>query len=600
MHKIITSDFELDLTDVKITINEENSWFSDRFFTKYSYPFEFVATKEINTVLGDLMSYNSVTQTYIDCVYVFYNNIQSAVFIIEEIKGDLVTASIRYGFDEFPNFDKYLPEFDLIKKQVNDIYVHANAVVHQNYRQTNYNFPQIHTDKYDPQETQFNAFLKILNNRVDGIFIRNSVNDDDAILNKNIIQPVPYLLYLLKTGFLSAGYELRGEILRDELIAKILIYTNKDYFTKVAIEPLNVSISTEEHYDQKVINWEYSFYFFYKQIQIPRPGKYNLIGDLALHSWTINEQSEIYIRHNGVVIYEWRRRSAFSNTHVDLTIHVSAPDEMLEFFVKSAVRREDVLVNVQVLPIYFLNSQGQKTGSIVNENIVDLAKVVPNITFGQLVTVVTNLFNLDLVIGKDFVTMDFINTAFQKNTIHDFRDCEIVNPPRKLKSGVKYLLQYEDDSLGYDRVFVDINGMSVLKKEQRLASEKTISIGAAPLLRESRGVTTVKANDGGEDSISLVLYSGLVEGKNTALDPSPLLLSSIYNKYYSAWLRNRILSQEFHVEFLTPIERILNLKIKDRIMMYNNIHLVKNIGLTQIAKDLFQVELETEILKVGE
>src|SRR5690606_9222912 len=111
MHKIITSDFEIDLSNYEISMQEENSWFSDTFFTKYSYPFDLIITDEINLALGDILSHDTKSgKYYLECQYVFFDKIENALLIIERIVSDTASVSLKYGMDEFPNFDKNLNE----------------------------------------------------------------------------------------------------------------------------------------------------------------------------------------------------------------------------------------------------------------------------------------------------------------------------------------------------------------------------------------------------------------------------------------------------------------------------------------------------------
>jgi len=71
-------------------------------------------------------------------------------------------------------------------------------------------------------------------------FIRNEANR-----NYNIMHPMPYLLYVLKTGFADAGYELAGDILTDEDFTQQVLYSNTPYYlttaqqehTLTAVEP---------------------------------------------------------------------------------------------------------------------------------------------------------------------------------------------------------------------------------------------------------------------------------------------------------------------------------------------------------------------------
>ena len=51
------------------------------------------------------------------------------------------------------------------------------------------------------------------------------------VYNKNIIHPMPYLLYVLKAGFKDAGFQLMGDILSDEHLLQRCIFTDKNYYT---------------------------------------------------------------------------------------------------------------------------------------------------------------------------------------------------------------------------------------------------------------------------------------------------------------------------------------------------------------------------------
>src|SRR5690606_29165302 len=130
MHQIIIANTTVELSDKRLTITEENSWFSDSFFTKYTYPFEMIITDEINSKLGDVISTDSVTGIYkIDAKYVFYDKIENSTLYVENINKRTASVSLQYGMDEFPNFDKQLKELGLFKTTVPNIYTHANQVI---------------------------------------------------------------------------------------------------------------------------------------------------------------------------------------------------------------------------------------------------------------------------------------------------------------------------------------------------------------------------------------------------------------------------------------------------------------------------------------
>ncbi len=113
MHKIIHSDFQIDLSNHKVSFNEENHWFSDQFFTKYSFPFVIKINEELSDFFEYLKNYNTIdTSTIILLKYVNGNNMEDAILEIEEIQED-VSVTLKYVIEEFPNFNKKLSELPL-------------------------------------------------------------------------------------------------------------------------------------------------------------------------------------------------------------------------------------------------------------------------------------------------------------------------------------------------------------------------------------------------------------------------------------------------------------------------------------------------------
>jgi hypothetical protein len=64
-------------------------------------------------------------------------------------------------------------------------------LITKKWPEVNYNFPQIHIDKYDATDV-WNGFEGIINNRVDGVFLTNTVDTvEDVTYNRNVMQPLP-------------------------------------------------------------------------------------------------------------------------------------------------------------------------------------------------------------------------------------------------------------------------------------------------------------------------------------------------------------------------------------------------------------------------
>jgi hypothetical protein len=98
----------------------------------------------------------------------------------------------RFGYEQLPSFDKKLSELSLDKFDLpsgTTIYQHAESLITK-WPEVNYNF--LHIDKYDATDVLWNGFEGIINNRVDGVFLTNTVDTvEDVTYNRNVMQPLP-------------------------------------------------------------------------------------------------------------------------------------------------------------------------------------------------------------------------------------------------------------------------------------------------------------------------------------------------------------------------------------------------------------------------
>lgn len=602
MHKIITSDFEIDLTSYNISIQEENSWFSDTFFTKYSYPFDLIITDELNKYLGDVLSFDSRSGLYyLPCQYVFYNKIESAFLIFEQIVRETASVSLKYGMDEFPNFDKNLSELDLEVKDVPNIYNHAENTINKTYPLVNYNFPQIHTEKYDSSSSEYNGFQMILNNRKSGTFLYNTVeieNGEDIMYNRNIIQPLPYLMYVLKKCFEISGIELKGDIVSDHLLQEILIYTEKEPDTKKELDAIAISLYANE---LNLVGWTpFAFYQIERKVTINAPGKYNIIGSFNVFS-PAKVSSLIILKDNQAIYSKGFAIWGSEETFVDFDFILPYGTCEIKVIARTGIFPSDipVIFDLQILPIYFINSSGEKETNLLNENKVDLKKFVPNITIGTFITNVLNMFNYDVdsITAKEIV-INRVQKSIQENEIIDISRYENVNVVRKINSDISYLLKYEEEG------DIDLGGFYIDKKETKFVTKEfnkvvqnTIDIAVYPLQNELIGdVFTAKSAQSSDDKICFVIYTGLINNNNYTLEPTALAIPNLVEQYHYKWLRNRVDATQYNLSFIAPIEEVIYLTTKKRAFCYNNIHLIKNITKNQLKNELFEIEIESETL----
>ncbi|WP_413512657.1 hypothetical protein [Myroides odoratus] len=286
---------------------------------------------------------------------------------------------------------------------------------------------------------------------------------------------------------------------------------------------------------------------------------------------------------------------------LDEDIYVNQENETISLDLTSVFTpgRNHVFAQLNILPIYFLADDGTKETGVINSNHVDLGKALPDITFGQLFTAVSNIFNLDITVINQTVFLNYINKQVLKNNLVDLSKYEKKNVNVSFNHNNKYLLKYEEneDEKVLDRIIIDAKEIKVVKPSEMLPEiENTISIDAFPLLYEENTVIT---KDLGSDKINLLIYNGLLEGSNYVQVPTSLLIPSIHNQYYKEWLNNRAVAKSFDIDFSAMTEDAVSIKVKDRIFMHNNFHIIKSISKQQVSRDIVEIEMKTETLKIS-
>jgi hypothetical protein len=606
MRKLIHSSFELDLSPFKISDTEENNWFSDSFFLKYSFPFEIDLEEDLDVAFGFISQYNSdQVETYFDLQYVHGDKIEIAVLEIESHQEKL-SCVLRYGFEQLPSFDKKISELSLEKINLNSgvtIYQHAETVITQTWPAVNYNFPQIHTDKYNTTDDLWEFFGGILNNRISGTFLQNTVDTvEDVTYNRNITQPLPYFLHILQRGMIDAGYVLSGKILTDELIMKACLYGDVDYFKRLVIEDIN-SIKMSEDVD----HFEYTFHgyrmaTYIGNVTLVTPGKYNIAGDFFLRGGGIGY---FEIKYRNTILYSHSKPLAIISGYtknVDINFETIVDLNPHEITILSYQRESEgqVIFDIDFILLRANDSSGIATPSVINENKVDLTKAVSDITFGDFVKVVKNWFNYDLDIVGKLAIMNPIEDEINYNDAEDLQFSEIKKPLRKFTQGASFLLKFQDiDNTDYTFLPVFQNKESILNSGYTVDEKNTtIEINGLPLpLLTRNGAQTSYAFESNDSKVFLVKYDGLYNGNNLAQSTIEYQIPAIHSRYWKKWFEFRIFTQAFSWGFKAWEEQLSKIKAKTKIFAYGRFHIIKNINKTETIPGQFSVEIETNALK---
>lgn len=613
MRKLIHSKFELDLTRFKISDTEENNWFSDSFFTKYSFPFEIDLTTDLDVCLGFISFYNSSPQTYYELLYVHNNKIEKAVFEIESVQLK-ITGVLRFGFEQLPSFEKLLSELSLDKFVLPpgvSIYDHAQSVITQSWPAVNYNFPQIHLEKYETTDELWSGFEGVLNNRVDGVFLTNSVDIiEDITYNKNVMQPLPYWIHILQRGMIDAGYQLSGKILEDPRLQKACLYGDVDYFSRPSsLQEIQISQASEDRVEINYNNRKKAkAAVYFSKTTLVDQGKYNIFGTIKALRFA-NFLTYFIIKYRNTTLYRQFsfntgifQGSDFRNYDIDLdfeTIPDGKPNEIIiegyQYYTE-----EEQIIDLTISVIRLNNSSGVAIPTVSNENTVDLTRAVPAVTFQDFIKVIKNWFNYDLVIEGKLAIMNPIEDEINYKDALDLQFTEVKNPLRKFNQGASFLLKFADtDNENYKYLPVYQSKDAILNSNY-ITNEKTIpiEINALPLpVITRKGVQTAFALEQNDSKIYLVKYDGIYNGNNLAQPNDEYLIPAIHSRYWTKWMNFRINSVPFSWSFKAWNENLIDLKVKAKIFAYKKYHIIKTLNKTEIMPNLFDVEIETQDLE---
>lgn len=614
MRKLIHSDFELDLSIYKISVVRENHWFSEDFFTKFSFPFDVDLTDEIDTFLGFISRYNSTDiKTYIELKYYHNNEIADAVLEVEQCQ-DKLSCVVYFGYDQLPNWDKKLSELPLEKfelPELTDIYQHAETIIPQTWPNVNYNFPQIHTDKIDPESDDvWFAFEKIINNYKDGAFLINEVvagvgGDDDITYNRNIMQPLPYWLHVLKKLFEDVGLTLTGDILSDPRFKKKLLYADVDYATTVTQESVSIITTSEDNVESGTVGS--SQFFRYEKIQtITNPGRYRIIGIVKIYNIP-GVNSYVKIKYRNQVIWSFYNYSFFDspkskqvNITFDTLVDILPNEITIESYQRAIENTSVIIFQLDINPIRLHDAEGNPIPSIINKNEIDLTKAVPDMTCGELIKVIKNWYEYNLVVQGNQAIMNKIEGEINYDNAIDLSAFEVKYPLRKFKKGISFLKKFSDfDSKEYSflPVFQDANGI-VNSSFATTDKTQTIEVNALPLpLLVRNGVQTAHAFESNSSKPYAVFYQGLTEGLNLTQDPFDMLIPQVHETNSRKWFETRINSQEFTWPIRMFVEEFLKIKTDSKIYAYGRYHIVKTLNDTEVEPDEFEIEIETVTLE---
>lgn len=625
----IHANFKLDLTYLNVNFSESNPWFKDEFSTEISFPFDLYLDSELSKNSGFEAHYNATTN---DTIFYGYldrdGQLIDAVLEFQGRKGKTISAVITAGLDNFPSFDKKLSDLLLEVKPVTDIIEDATAVMKLGYPDTNYNYPMIHTDKYDPTTADWNGFGKIINQYKNGAFVENElVPETNLDKINNIIQPLPYLVYVVKKAIEFAGYTLAGDILNDSDFNRALMWRDADYYKRSDREETPFIFKNEEWTSSAFTKSNFEHVLFDKEITIDKKGDYIVFGSLynlryrytdAFNTAHNGSDVSIIIYKNNTVIYQ----SGISGNNkpnqnfyqLNYTIDIDLPVELNvgdKIRIKKIEPRRDATpsqtpdypeaISLKVVPIRFRNPDGSPIISVLNLNEIDLNKVVPDMSVRDVITALKNCKNYDFTSDDKVIYMNRIESKLDRTTAVDMSKNDVEEPELLYHEDREFELSFTDGAsiatYKYDTAIVNRKGITV---NGIAASEETsqIKIDLLPLPVITRNsITTAFSLDDQTSKLRLVFMNPVPEGGTPVAFFNPnILIPSIAENEFKNWLNFRISSNTWKWDFLISVEKFREINVQTLIYAYGNYHVFSNIEKERLDHLWWRINATTESL----
>ena len=610
--KVIHSSFELDLSNVPITHIEENNWLNDQVLSKYTYPLEMDLLPEQILALRNINENNlSEYESVFDVKYYTMGEVHDAVLEIQQIIGKRALMQLRYGLEEFPNFSKRLAELPLEKFEVSGAFnTFAETIIIQTYPEVNFNFPQVITEKLDTDTDQWKYFEGIVNNRKNGAFLINDYDaDTNEQINRNVMQPLPYLLHVLVKGFEDAGYTLEGGILEDVHFKKATLYSFNDYYNYFNTQQSFFNLKANQYSSINSGKGQYSTFFTF-----PEPGRYKVAGNIIIRaSAPDNQNSSATLTLNGQTLWSSIVNNAFNYAEEFLTISIAVDflgtegnlvffSTQLPYGITDGLVVEDAMIlDVTITQLAKFDADGNLISTLVEPDNIDLTKAVPDCTFGAFANAIAKWKNYAINVEGDVVTMSKKTALIAQNDVaFDLTPFEVQYPERNFNQGKSFTFGFfniNNDEYDFKKMLITKDGyqLSPFNKPDD-ATEITVEAIALPLKQKGLVLTAHGFLDDNTKP-QLVLYDGLNGGINTADDPEPLSIVNVYTNDHKDWFDFLLNSIRFVWGFGCYFEDIWRLKVKSKVYAYGQYHIIRRLTRKTLNDEVVSVDVETESLK---
>lgn len=628
----IHDNFKLDLTYLQVTFTELNQWFKDDFSTETTIPFDLYLDAELSKKSGFQAHYNAHKNQTIFSGYLDKDGeLKAAVLQFLSKKGNFINAIINAGTDNFPSFDKKLSELLLEKFIISDIIVDANDVIAKSYPETNYNFPMVHTDKYDPSGDEWHGFEKTINKYVAGQFLTNVLDLETNIDSiRNIMQPLPYLMHVVNAGIVDAGFTLQGDILTDPDFNKALLFRDGEYYDATVKNETPIVYKNNEFDNLAYQNNGFQYVTFSKEITVDRKGDYILFGDINSVVYSARKNPAwshdryrcsdltISIKKNNTSILsvaQYKQDSGQSNLQIENK--VNAVDIALSLEVGDIIKitktepRRDLspsptpdypeAISLKLIPVRYRYPDGSPIISVLNLKEIDLTRVVPEMTFRDLIMIIKNWKNYEFIPVDNVIYMNRIESRLNRDSAVNLSEFDVEEPQINYHDDRQFELAFTDgkasETYKYDSILVSGDNVQVNNYTMK-DSVSPIKIDALPLPVVARnGITTALSYEDETTKLRLVFMRPMPAGGSpVSYWNENVLIQNVYETDFKNWLKFRINSIAWNWDFVISVEKFRAISIQTLVYAYSNYHIFTEIEKERLNSMFWRITAKSESL----
>lgn len=583
--KVIINDFILDLTSKGVTSVEKNNVFRDNITKSFSLPFNLILTKEISQAFG-IVQINDVVNYPTKIPVVIFKSLQyfNGYIKISKIIKDTATLTLFYGRETLAVYDKKLNQLSFEQVDVIDVKTFAKKQNTKQWPQVTHNFVTVRDENFK-ENSNYENFEGYINNTNNGNFIGNSyqtIEEQQVLFNRNVMVPMPYIMEILKVGYLEENKVILGDFVDDVFNHKIL------HVPENHLERLSSITYNNTNFNQPTssfVSGNNVFSSYALQYETHSLGTYilNVKFEMPEH---IAAYFDLKITQNETVIYSLKSENKAISINEKIIVNVDAANTT-EFINISLTLKEQIPSISRYNSIVF---QLQDDKLNVFNNKYDLADFMPDMTFREYVNEIENLFNLDVDVQDNVVYLNYLDKSIKKIIFEDKKVYQIESPVRKIDNSKTFSLKLANGS----EIFVDKNGILPVTSSDGLESHTSIDIDVIPL--EVQNIDGIKtANQVKETAgLKLVLYNGLVDNLPLAassFNNRKLDIRSFYDNWQN-WLKFRTSSEVIEDTFFAHVTE--NFDVRKGLLKYNKKHIIKEVKTVTVNSKFNKVSVISE------